>query len=212
MSSCGQIDAARVQGLLRKNAMGVTPDGFPRGGMGDRGSPGGHSTPTEGAMMARNQDLRVCMNRECGNSFTATDKVPNHAPCPNCGGPTQLRIVEREVQDELRETVRGIERNVAEAERLLAAVVDSLSYIAEVDEETQGRSSSLPCEVCLLLPATKAGWCEGCHRDWEQEHGRPDRARYVMWKQETKNSEGLLLVSECPPSISERRVLVSASP
>jgi hypothetical protein len=213
-----QIDKNRLEGLLHRDTP-VGPDGFPQSSLGDKGSPGGHSTPTEGAMMARNRDVRTCFTcvnadsegsleeRIRRHSTPVTENTVSYQACPSCGAVTKLQIIKREVPDELRETVRGIERNVQEAERLLAAVVDSLSYIAEVDEETQGRASSLPCEVCLLLPATKAGWCGGCYQGWDEDHGRPDRARYVMWKQETKNSEGLLLVPECPPP---QKVLVSA--
>lgn len=113
---------------------------------------------------------------------------------------------ERPVRDELRQSLRGIERALADARDLLEAVESSLSYVRGVDHEIRVRQASTPCPLCELLPAVKAGFCIKDLDEWHRA-GRPDRHLWVLWKTQAKSSEGDLLVADQPPPADSRTAI-----
>jgi len=106
---------------------------------------------------------------------------------------------QRPVSDELRKRLKKIEQNIHDAERSLNDLHKSLKYMfAKEDDERGRKEQSSPCAICLVAPAKKAGWCDEDRAQWE-DAGRPDRLLWTMYLREDRNSEGILMVPECPP-------------
>jgi hypothetical protein len=113
--------------------------------------------------------------------------------------------------DPVLDQAKAIERAVAEAHRYMHSVLDLFSYINVViedkAEEKNNRQTSTPCAIeGCVLPAEKSGLCINDYNDW-WKHGSPDRARWLMFKNKTRNNDTdeknrptpVLLVPECPP-------------
>jgi hypothetical protein len=105
-------------------------------------------------------------------------------------------------RDEVGEAWRRIEVYTKSAESLISECVGTLTYVSHIEEETRGRDVSSVCPICNELPAARSGFCDLDFQDWLL-HGRPDRHLWCLWKTQTKNSEGLILVTSCPrPTIA----------
>ncbi len=113
---------------------------------------------------------------------------------------------EKPRRDPVLGDLRRLYSDLEKAEGLLKGCVGRLDEIDRKVEERVERAVSTPCAVCQELPASKAGFCASDHLDWWR-HGRPDRQRWELYRKKQVNSEGLLLVSECPPP-SEGNVAV----
>jgi len=87
-----------------------------------------------------------------------------------------------------------MERWVFELETLSNKIVERQKYLFYAEEKKKKETASAPCEANCPLPATKSGFCDEHHTEWRAIGC--DRQRFVMYCQQTKNSEGLVLVSE----------------
>ena len=114
--------------------------------------------------------------------------------------------------DALLRDVRKIGRDIEEAEAALTRAVNSLAYLMSIPADERGRQESNPCAICLVLPAQKAGYCDGHHSDW-RKHGSPDRLAWERFRRQEvhpKNTirtrkdgsiedlSGTLMVPDCP--------------
>ena len=100
----------------------------------------------------------------------------------------------RKERDPFREDLRDMERWVFELESLSAKIVERQKYLFYAEEKKKRETSSVPCEANCPLPAQKSGFCDEHFTEWKSIGC--DRQRFVMYCQQTKNSEGLVLVSE----------------
>jgi hypothetical protein len=104
---------------------------------------------------------------------------------------------EKNRQDPIAKDLRMLYRDLEKAESHVRSAVARLDGIDQkVDEQLERRRTN-PCSICLELPAEKAGWCTPHYTDWVR-HGKPDRAFWEMWKRRDVNSDGELLLGECP--------------
>lgn len=101
--------------------------------------------------------------------------------------------VERHIRDPFRDDLREMERWVFELESLSTKIVERQKYLFYAEEKKKKEMSSAPCEANCPLPASKSGFCEEHFVEWRAIGC--DRQRFVMYCQETRNSEGLLLVT-----------------
>ena len=108
------------------------------------------------------------------------------------------RLEGRATADPVREEVKKIEIAILEAEKHLKAAVGSIDFLKRGVEKKKSRQTSTPCEICLVLPAAKAGMCMNCQIEWVGA-GAPDRFRWRAYKHELTSSEGKVLVKEQPP-------------
>ncbi len=104
---------------------------------------------------------------------------------------------EKRRKDPVADDLKRLNRDLEEAESRLRAAVARLDGIDKKVEEKVERAVSTPCSVCQQLPASKAGYCPGDYLDWWR-HGRPERSLWELYRRKEVNSEGILLVPECP--------------
>lgn len=102
-------------------------------------------------------------------------------------------------RDPVRGSVRKIEKDLLWAEQALARVVEEIHFLKYGVEKKRARDTSTPCDICLLLPASRNGMCVDDYTEWV-EHGSPDRLRWKAWKTGAKSSDGRILVANQPPS------------
>ena len=121
--------------------------------------------------------------------------------------PTEGAVLARQRprKDLVKQEAERIEKLVRDAETCLINVYQALDFVALKVEEVQQRPTTTACEICEELPAEKAGMCNKDYTDW-QRHGRPDRARWRMYKRKEVNSEKILLAPDCPPAAPGCRV------
>jgi hypothetical protein len=100
----------------------------------------------------------------------------------------------RKQKDPFREDLRELERWMFELESLSTKIVERQKYLFYAEEKKKKETSSAPCEANCPLPATKAGFCDEHHAEWRATG--VDRQRFVMFCQQTRNTEGLVLVSD----------------
>ncbi len=101
--------------------------------------------------------------------------------------------------DELKDRLRNVEELLYNADNWLGEALSTVKELSRLETKLVGRQEgSEACELCGTNPAEKAGWCVPCYNDhWK--HGKPDRMRWTLYKRQVKNSEGLVLVPDCPP-------------
>ena len=97
------------------------------------------------------------------------------------------------VADDLRRLLKDLDK----AESHMRAAVARLDGIDRKVEEKIERRESTPCLICLTLPATKQGMCDGDYLDWWR-YGQPDQHQWRLWRTGEINSKGETLVEECP--------------
>ena len=102
--------------------------------------------------------------------------------------------MERHTRDPFREDLREMEKWVFELESLSTKIVERQTYLFYAEEKKKKETSSAPCEANCPLPAQKSGFCEEHFEEWKSIGC--DRQRYVMYCQQTRNSEGLVLVTD----------------
>ncbi len=100
--------------------------------------------------------------------------------------------MERRIRDPFREDLRELERWVSELESLSAKIVERQKYLFHAEEKKKRETASSPCEANCHLPAQKSGFCDEHYVEWRSIGC--DRQRFVMYCQQTRNSEGLVLV------------------
>ncbi len=107
--------------------------------------------------------------------------------------------IEKHVHDPYREDFKKAERKIFEAEALYRQAYEILEFLKSGVEKVKDRVTTAPCEACLVLPATRQGFCDGCFLEWT-DYGAPDRQRWVAYKTGQLNSEGRTLVTDMPPA------------
>jgi hypothetical protein len=119
------------------------------------------------------------------------------------GGSAELTPTERaaehllsgqRVRDPFREDLRQLERWLFEFEDLSSKIVERQRYLFYAEEKKRKETASVPCEAACPLPAIKSGFCDEHFEEWKATGA--DRQRFVMYCQQTRNSEGFILVSE----------------
>lgn len=129
-------------------------------------------------------------SRGGGSGSTPTERAVLSRYSSRDGGPD----VERRVRDPFREDLRELERWVFELESLSTKIVERQKYLFYAEEKKRHEVSSAPCEANCPLPAQKSGFCEEHFNEWRSIGC--DRQRYVMYCQQTRNSEGFVLVTD----------------
>ena len=104
----------------------------------------------------------------------------------------------RPSEDPLQRQARRFRELVEEAATAIKSAVGVLEEAKIKVEKERGRTTTEPCLVCKELPMEKSGMCQKDYDNW-CNYGRPDRAAWVAYHNTLKNSENLILVSECPP-------------
>lgn len=126
----------------------------------------------------------VASSRGGSSELTPTERAAEH------------RISGRKIRDPFREDLRELERWMFELESLSTKIVERLKYLFYAEEKKRRETSSAPCEANCPLPAQKSGFCEEHYAHWRSTGA--DRQRYVAFHQQTRNSEGTVLVTEVP--------------
>ncbi len=104
--------------------------------------------------------------------------------------------MERSIRDPFRDDLRRLEKYLFELESLSGKIVLLQGFLSGSQEE-KTRARTEPCLACGVLPITRTGFCKDCHTEW-QDHGSPDRARWIAYKTAMRNAAGDLLVTEPP--------------
>lgn len=101
--------------------------------------------------------------------------------------------------------LRNLENDLRRAEK---SVLDALG-ILDGEQRTlakrKERPTSVPCSICLIQAAAKAGWCVPDYNDW-YKHGCPDRNLWEMFKRRDVDENGVLRVPECPPPTTRQAI------
>lgn len=113
--------------------------------------------------------------------------------------PTEATVFAREnpIRDELTQRVKHIEQLILFIDVAAREIQSNITEIFRVEEEKKQRIISTPCLVCKINTAEKAGYCRPCYQNW-YEYGCPDRLKWELYKNQTKNIDGLIVVEECP--------------
>ena len=129
-----------------------------------------------------------------------SNSMPEHTSGGSGADPTFGTVLasERPRRDPVAADLRRLFRDLDEAESRVRAAIARLDGIDHKVEARIQRQESTPCSICLQLPAAKSGYCASDYQDWWR-HGRPDRAIWELFRRKEVNSEGVLLVAECPP-------------
>ena len=144
---------------------------------------------------------------------TARDGYPaNSMPESTSGGGTSdptgttatSRINSKEVSDYLGKSLKSLERSLTHAVKDLLDAQGILDNIDRAIEKKKERPTSVPCSICLELPAEISGWCRPDYNDWHK-HGSPDRVIWEMYKRRDIDKDtDQLRVPECPPPGGDR--------
>jgi len=102
----------------------------------------------------------------------------------------------RKTRDPFREDLRELERWIFELESLSAKIAERQKYLFYAEEKKRNERASVPCEAACPLPAVKSGFCEEHFNEWRSTGA--ERQRFVMFCQQTRNSEGNVLIIEAP--------------
>lgn len=103
----------------------------------------------------------------------------------------------RKPDDPVRREIKNIEQKILQSEENLRQIMESINFLKEGVEKKRNRATSEPCEICMVLPATKTAMCGTCYAEWVAE-GAPDRFRWKAFKRELTSSDGRPLVTEQP--------------
>lgn len=121
----------------------------------------------------------------------------------NFGSPVENAVMAkmsgRQQRDPLREALRSIEEFVTSAEAQIFQVQQLLTAVNNPVKAEKERRSSSPCDVCTVLPSMRMGMCPDCYAEWGAA-GSPNRDRWIAYKRQLTNSEGIILVTEQPTS------------
>lgn len=109
------------------------------------------------------------------------------------------RLEGKSVRDPLREEVRHIEGLIIDAENALQKIHQTIKFLNENVEKARSRTTSDPCEICMVLPAAKTAMCFDCYKEWV-ENGSPDRMRWRAYKRQLTSVEGIPLSPDKPPA------------
>jgi hypothetical protein len=110
-----------------------------------------------------------------------------------------LSMRQKNPGDPLRDELKRIEKKIFSIEDLSRQVNESIEAMNSTVEKKRGRQTTTPCSACQILPAVRTGFCENCFYEW-LDAGSPDKTRWHLYKNETKNREGKILVTDMPPA------------
>jgi hypothetical protein len=112
---------------------------------------------------------------------------------------TEASVLAREKprRDELNQRVKHIEKLIMFIDVAAHEIQSNIDEIYRQEEEKKQRVVSTPCLICDVNPSEKAGYCKACYDTW-QHHGAPDRLMWELFKKQSTNVDGLLLVEKCP--------------
>ena len=113
---------------------------------------------------------------------------------------------DRQDSDGIGSSLKRLERVLAHAVKDLLDAVGTLDNIDRNVQKKKERPTSVPCSICLELPAEKSGWCMPDYNDWHK-HGSPDRAIWEMFKRRDVDGDGALRVPACPPPGGDRAAI-----
>ena len=134
------------------------------------------------------------------------DSMPEHSSGGTHGDKTLATVLQREQHrtDELRRQLKHIEDLAKYVDVGMGELVNTVNYeTVKVDRE-KGRQGAAPCAICITLPAQISEWCRPDYDNW-QNHGKPDRALWAMFKRGDVvkvGHEEVLRVPDCPPPSS----------
>ena len=105
-------------------------------------------------------------------------------------------------RDILAEKVKLLERAIIDAEfavRRIASIIDDINRPVVKQREIRKPD---PCEACRIVNISKSGLCQACYQEWVNA-GSPNRQLWVMYKNQTTNSQGEILIEEPPAAQSD---------
>lgn len=119
----------------------------------------------------------------------------------NFGSPVEnavmAKMMGRGLKDPIREALRSIEEFILSAESQIFQAQQILLAVNKPAKAEKERRSSNPCDVCMVLPSMKTGMCPDCYSEWASA-GCPNRDRWIAYKRQLTNSEGIVLITEQP--------------
>jgi hypothetical protein len=136
-------------------------------------------------------------------SYWRSSSFVNVNPSSGMGGTSVVeaaaiaRVEGKVPKDILAEQVRTLELAIIDAEfavRRITAIIDDINRPVEKKREPR---KTQPCEVCHVVNISKSGLCQSCYQEWA-DAGTPDRQLWVMYKNQTTNSQGEILITEQP--------------
>ena len=137
--------------------------------------------------------------------YWRSSSIVNVNPSSGMGGTSVVeaaviaRMEGKQPRDTLAEKVRSLENAIVEAEvaiKRIASIIDDINRPAKKMREVRKPD---PCEVCHIVNIAKSGLCLSCYAEWVSA-GSPDRQHWVMYKNQTTNSQGEILLPEQPPA------------
>ena len=146
-----------------------------------------------------------------GRDAYPTNSMPEYSSGGSTSDPTG-RIAsskadkDKEPTDNLGRSAKNLERVLKQAESAVLDAVGILENELRVLEKKKERPTSVPCPICLVHPAEKAGWCISDYNDWWR-HGSPDRAIWEMYARKDAAEDGSLRVPECPPPSGNNKAI-----
>ena len=152
------------------------------------------------------QDLEELVRRDSipvdGGGGSSSFAVSRSGSRPDSSS-VERAVLEKEkngtIKDPLREAVKNIERLIIQSEDNLRRIHLSINALKEGVEKKKSTQTTEPCEICMVLPASKTAMCVVCYMEWI-DAGAPDRFKWKAFKRALTSSEGLLLVAEQPPA------------
>ena len=146
-----------------------------------------------------------------GRDAYPTNSMPEHSSGGSTSDPTGRIAASRADKDtvpgdRLGRSAKDLERVLKQAEKLLLDAVGIIENDLRSLEKKKERPASVPCAICLVAAAEKAGWCTPDYNDWWR-HGSPDRVLWEMYARKDADADGLLRVPECPPPSGENKAI-----
>ena len=136
------------------------------------------------------------VNQTQSDGYKSDTRLIAHVSGSGGSSPTENAALRR--GENAEKLLRFIEKTVQILDVGSQEIIHALALPMVDDfEKHRGRQSGDQCMVCNL-PARFRGFCEKDYNRWK-DYGHPDPHRWTLFLKMARNSEGALLVQECPP-------------
>ena len=139
-----------------------------------------------------------------------SNSMPEHSSGGSTSDPTGSiaagKVDDKQQKDHLFRLAAQLEREIKRAEKNLTDAVGILEHDIRALEKKKERPASVPCSICQITAADRAGWCTPDYNDWWR-HGSPDRLIWEMWSRKDVDENGALRVPECPKPSGDNKAI-----